>query len=103
MNLPLGLLIALALAACPLRLLLGVILPRFDHWWAQALEWTMRLTEAVAESGHQSAFAYTHPLLPSWAVVCYYCVFFARLIYLRRFATGAAPEARLPNRNPHSP
>ncbi|MBQ4479635.1 MAG: ComEC/Rec2 family competence protein [Victivallales bacterium] len=101
LNLPLGILIALALAFCPLRLFLGVILPRFDYWWAQTLEWTMRLTEAVAESGHQSAFAHTHPLLPVWAVACYYCVFFATLIYLQRFATGPASEARLPNRDPH--
>lgn len=81
LNLPLGILVALALALCPLRLLLGVLLPYYDRLWAATLELVLRLTEAVAESGHHSAFAYMHPLCPTWAMLCYYCGFFAILLY----------------------
>lgn len=89
LNLPLGILIALALALCPLRLLLGFLLPHYDHLWAAALEGTMRLTEALAESGHLSAFAYTHPPLPTWAVALYYVVFFTVLLcFYKSFNTN---------------
>ena len=81
LNLPLGLLVALALALCPVRLLLGTLLPYYDRLWATILEQSLRITEAVAESGYRSAFIYTHPLLPTWAVTGYYCVFFTALIY----------------------
>ncbi|MBO4620082.1 MAG: ComEC/Rec2 family competence protein [Victivallales bacterium] len=82
LNLPLGLLVALALALCPMRLLLGGLLPHYDRLWAAVLELVLRLTETVAESGYRSAFAYTHPLLPTWAVVLYYVGFFTIFIYI---------------------
>ena len=80
LNLPLGVLVAFALALCPIRLLLGAVLPAYDHLWARALEETCQLTAAIAESGHCSASVYTHPLLPAWAVALYYSAFFAALI-----------------------
>ena len=79
LNLPLGVLIAVDLAACPLRLLLGTLLPHFDRLWAAGLEQLMLLTAAVAESGHQSAFVYAHPLWPTWMVMLYYAMFFTAL------------------------
>ena len=82
LNLPLGILVALALALCPLRLLLGALLPHYDRLWAAVLELVLRLTETVAESGYRSAFAYTHPLLPIWAVALYYVGFFTVLLYI---------------------
>lgn len=80
LNLPLGMLIALVLALCPIRLLLSVLAPRADAIWARLLEASMQLTEAVAESGHRSAFEFTHPIMPIWAAALYYAGFFTILL-----------------------
>ena len=94
LNLPLGILIAIVLALCPLRLLLGAILPVYDSLWAYLLESVMQFTEAVAESGHHSAFEYTHPIMPLWAVGVYYIIFFSGLIALfLRYNDISSPES----------
>ena len=75
LNLPLGILAAIALFACPLRLLLGLLLPGLDYLWAALLAACMAPLGALAETGADSILCLPVATPPQWIVALYHAAF----------------------------
>lgn len=66
-NLPLGLLISLALAFCPLRLLLGLLLPAGTRLWTATAQTLIHLAGSLSLWGSQGNFCLPVASPPPWA------------------------------------
>ncbi|MGN0867243.1 MAG: ComEC/Rec2 family competence protein [Oligosphaeraceae bacterium] len=99
-NLPLGALVTLILAFLPLRLLLGLLLPRGTPLWAGILGTLLRLAGRLSTLGSQGGSCVAVAAPPLWTRLLFLLSLWAALCrlrdqsYARRYSAGSRESKR---------